>query len=101
MECMPIQRWENQEGGGDVVVEGMAGIEEVEGDHDLAVDEWDDSLIGYYELQYSPISYGDSNVWNAPLESEQVDDFGNPKWDIQDEFFGEETRHSLPPDVNS
>ncbi|TXG51274.1 hypothetical protein EZV62_023798 [Acer yangbiense] len=38
MECMPIQRWENQEGGGDVVVEGMAGIEEVEGDHDLAVD---------------------------------------------------------------
>ncbi|TXG51275.1 hypothetical protein EZV62_023799 [Acer yangbiense] len=30
--------------------------------------EWDDALIGYYELQYSPISCGDSNVWNAPLE---------------------------------
>ncbi|KAK4843512.1 hypothetical protein QYF36_009058 [Acer negundo] len=41
--------------------------------------EWDDSLI----------------------ESEQEDDFGNLKWDIQDEFFGEETGHSLPPDVNS
>ncbi|KAK1565793.1 hypothetical protein Q3G72_035224 [Acer saccharum] len=77
------------------------GVKQMNRVEHLVHAEWDDSLIGYYELQYSPISYGDSNVWNAPLESEQVDDFGNPKWDIQDEFFGEETRHSLPPDVNS
>ncbi|KAK0586177.1 hypothetical protein LWI29_002256 [Acer saccharum] len=63
--------------------------------------EWDDALIGYYELQYSPISSVDSIVWNTPLESEQEDDFGNLKWDIQDVFFGEETGHSLPLDVNS
>ncbi|KAH7549722.1 hypothetical protein JRO89_XS13G0072700 [Xanthoceras sorbifolium] len=36
MECMPIERWENEEGG-DVAV-GMVGIEEVEGDHNLVVD---------------------------------------------------------------
>ncbi|TXG50376.1 hypothetical protein EZV62_022900 [Acer yangbiense] len=61
--------------------------------------EWD-ALIGYNELQ-SPISSGDSNVWNTPLESEQEDDFENPKWDIRGEFFAEETGHFPLPDVNS
>ncbi|KAK3204327.1 hypothetical protein Dsin_018373 [Dipteronia sinensis] len=61
--------------------------------------EWD-VLIGYNELQ-SPISSGDSNVWNTSLESEQEDYFGNPKWDIRNGFLGEETGHSLPHDVNS
>ena len=40
-------------------------------------------------------------MWNELLESEQEDDFGNPKWDIKDEFFGEETGHFFLPDVNS
>ncbi|KAI9173377.1 hypothetical protein LWI28_000436 [Acer negundo] len=65
----------------------------------LVLAEWD-ALIGYNELQ-SPFSSGDSNVWNTPLESEQEDDFENPKWDIRGEFFGEETRRFPLPDVNS
>ncbi|KAK0588351.1 hypothetical protein LWI29_038470 [Acer saccharum] len=37
----------------------------------------------------------------SPISSGFSDDFGNLQWVIPDEFFGEETGHSLPPDVNS
>ncbi|KAK4843687.1 hypothetical protein QYF36_011512 [Acer negundo] len=37
----------------------------------------------------------------SPISSGFSDDFGNLQWVILDEFFGEETGHSPPPDVNS
>ena len=55
-------------------------------------------------LQLEPLVPGE---WDAlyglqsPISSGFSDDFGNLQWVIPDEFFGEETGHSLPPDVNS
>ncbi|KAH7550391.1 hypothetical protein ACOSP7_024315 [Xanthoceras sorbifolium] len=61
-----------------------------------------DALIGcdneldrysFSNLQ-SPIFSENSYVWNTPKESDQEDDFWNPQYAIQDEFFGKETGHA-------
>ncbi|TXG50370.1 hypothetical protein EZV62_022894 [Acer yangbiense] len=52
----------------------------------------------------SPISsvFGDDSIVpNTLLGSESEDAFQNSEWELRDDFFGEETGHSLPPDVNS